>query len=383
MDKTFVDFFAGTGLFRLGMERHGWQCAYAVDHDPRKAAMYRGHFGDAGHYAVQDVHDVRAADIPTATLAHASFPCTDLSLAGGRGGLSGPGSSAFWAFVRVLDEMGPRRPPVVTLENVPGFVTSNGGRDLEAALDALNALGYAVDALVLDAAHFVPQSRARLFVVGAQQAYRSAGPFQTERALSDPGPHRTEALRAFVRRHPHLDWSLRALPPLPIRAVSLAAVVEADEAWWDEERTSYLLSQMSEHHGVLVREMRAGAAWRYGTAFRRMRVRDGVKRSTAELRADGVAGCLRTPKGGSAKQILVRAGRGRVDARLLTGRECARLMGADRYALAPTLSNDDVLFGFGDAVCVPAVAWLAEHVLAPLVASERERAVFEPVPQAA
>jgi DNA (cytosine-5)-methyltransferase 1 len=85
----------------------------------------------------------------------------------------------------------------------------------------------------------------------------------------------------------------------------------------------------------------------------------------AELRTDGIAGCLRTPKGGSGRQILWKAGYDRYFARLLTPTECARLMGADEFYVSGSLN--DALFGFGDAVCVPAIRWIAENYLAKLV----------------
>jgi DNA (cytosine-5)-methyltransferase 1 len=84
----------------------------------------------------------------------------------------------------------------------------------------------------------------------------------------------------------------------------------------------------------------------------------------AELRTDGIAGCLRTPKGGSARQILFKAGYGRYAVRLLTPVECARLMGADTYKIKVPLNQ--ALFGFGDAVCVPAVTWIAQNYLNPV-----------------
>jgi DNA (cytosine-5)-methyltransferase 1 len=83
-----------------------------------------------------------------------------------------------------------------------------------------------------------------------------------------------------------------------------------------------------------------------------------------ELRTDGVAGCLRTPRGGSGRQILIRAGYGKVQVRLLTPRECARLMGADDFLIDAPLNQ--ALFGFGDAVCVPVIEWIANHCLNPL-----------------
>ena len=85
----------------------------------------------------------------------------------------------------------------------------------------------------------------------------------------------------------------------------------------------------------------------------------------AELRIDGIAGCLRTPRGGSGRQILVVAGYGKVKARLVTPRECARLMGADDFKITAPLNK--ALFGFGDAVCVPVIDWLARNYLNPLL----------------
>ena len=84
----------------------------------------------------------------------------------------------------------------------------------------------------------------------------------------------------------------------------------------------------------------------------------------AELRTDGVAGCLRTPRGGSGRQILFKAGRGRFQVRLLSARECARLQGVpDSYIISVRLN--DALFGFGDAVCVPTTEWIVAHCLSP------------------
>jgi len=103
--------------------------------------------------------------------------------------------------------------------------------------------------------------------------------------------------------------------------------------------------------------MIAGRNYSFATAFRR--VRHG--RSMAELRTDGIAGCLRTPRGGSGRQILFKAGHGRYQVRLLTARECARLQGVpDDYVIDVPLNQ--ALFGFGDAVCVPAVEWILQQL---------------------
>jgi len=91
----------------------------------------------------------------------------------------------------------------------------------------------------------------------------------------------------------------------------------------------------------------------------------------AELRVDGVAGCLRTPRGGSGRQILFKAGKGEYRVRLLTARECARLQGVnDDYKINVPLNQ--ALFGFGDAVCVPVLEWIAENYLLPCIKQMRK-----------
>src|SRR5438552_11267347 len=174
---TFAEFFAGIGLMRFGLERQGWKIAFANDICEDKYEMYAAHFEDADdHFVVEDIHKLDANEVPTVALATVSFPCNDLSLAGARAGLKGKQSSAFYEFVRILQEMEDRRPRFVLLENVTGFLTSRSGADFRAALLELNHLGYAVDPFIIDALHFVPQSRSRLFVVAELQSKREGSP---------------------------------------------------------------------------------------------------------------------------------------------------------------------------------------------------------------
>jgi DNA (cytosine-5)-methyltransferase 1 len=363
--KTFAEFFAGIGLVRMALEREGWQLRYANDIEEQKYEMYRGHFADAAqHYQVDDIHEVSADRVPDVTLATASFPCNDLSLAGARQGLRGSQSSAFWGFMRVIQEMGPRKPPLIMLENVPGFLTSHCGGDFRDALLCLNGQGYSVDAFFLNADRFVPQSRLRLFVVGRLDPEQRTCPV-TVLPDSWDSDLRPAPLRSFVLAHPEIKWSLRDLPSPPTGRPQLEEILEElpDDApeWWSQGRAEYLLDQMSTRHKRLAEAMIEADRWSYGTVFRR--VRHG--QSMAELRVDGTAGCLRTPRGGSGRQILFKAGFGTYRARLLTPRECARLMGADDYNI--TVGLNPALFGFGDAVCVPAVQWIARYYLNPLV----------------
>lgn len=368
---TFAEFFAGIGLMRLGLERSGWRIAFANDIEEQKYAMYRAQFSDAeSHFHLGDIHELSVSCVPSVTLATASFPCNDLSLAGSRHGLRGKQSSAFWGFIRILDEMQERRPPLVLLENVTGFLTSRGGADFSEALKALNHLGYAVDTFILDAANFVPQSRQRLFVVGMLKPVTWRPTVSAKTLGFYESAARPIALADFIMLHPQIDWDIRPLPRLPESGARLDAVLDdlphTAPEWWSAERAAYLLDQMSPRHRERAREMIAGDSYSYGTVFRRVR----NEKSMAELRTDGIAGCLRTPRGGSGRQILFKAGMGCYWARLLTPRECARLMGADDFKIDVSLNQ--ALFGFGDAVCVPVITWIADNYLNQVVAERYE-----------
>ena len=361
---TAAEFFAGIGLGRLALQNHGWHVLWANDIDPDKAQMYHANFGPNDLH-VGDVHLVPANDIPPCTLYTASFPCNDLSIAGAMAGLNGKESGAFWGLIKILRDKGDDRPPLVLLENVVGFLQSNNGKDLETALLALNDLGYSVDAMILNAKHWVPQSRARLFIVAKHDTGAERNPLAME---TDARP---EALSEFINLNPHIRWDIRELPRLPKPKRFLEDIVEDlpddDPHWWSRDRCEYFYNQLSERHLHLARVMRGVKRMSYATAFRR--VRNG--RSMAELRTDKIAGCLRTPRGGSGRQILFKAGFGKYQVRLLTARECARLQGVpDSYDLEGIPLNQ-ALFGFGDAVCVPAVEWIAKHYLTPVASSIR------------
>jgi DNA (cytosine-5)-methyltransferase 1 len=360
-----AEFFAGIGLMRVGLEKAGWKVVFANDIDRDKFDIYSSHFADRSpHIQLDDIHNLKPEQIPTVALATASFPCNDLSLAGMRKGLQGKQSSAFWGFVRILDEMGSRRPPIVLLENVAGFLTSHEGRDFQAALLALNRLGYAVDAIIIDASRFVPQSRVRLFVIGVLSNSHAKWEIQDSLRFYE-SDIRPKALAEFIFTHPEIVWNIRRLPPLPKSHMSLPDIIENlpddSDFWWDVKRRDYLINQMSEKHASQLQKMMGSRKWSYGTVFRRIR----KGRSMAELRTDGLAGCLRTPRGGSGRQILVQAGYGKVKVRLLTACECARLMGANDFVVNVPLHK--ALFGFGDAVCVPVVEWIAQNYLNPLL----------------
>lgn len=351
---TALEFFAGIGLARMGLEAAGWKVVFANDIDPKKLEMHRGHWGDDPSYKLGNIFDLRPEDVPTAELAWASFPCIDLSLAGNRAGLSGASSGAYWGFYRLLDQLTDRRPPIVIVENVHGMLTSHGGLDLRVILTGLNELGYTVDLLAIDASQFVPQSRPRLFIVGLAAPYAlSAGPAM-ESAV------RPRSVIRFRETNDDLRWGVLATHSLPEVRRSLEDVLErfpADvDIWWSPSETARLIGQMSPRHLGAVEALRSLSKLSYATVYRRVRSTGCM----AEVRLDGLAGCLRTPRGGSSRQFVLEMGRGCVRARHMTAIEYARLQGAGDFRIRVPFNQ--ALFGFGDAVCVPAVSWLAKEV---------------------
>jgi DNA (cytosine-5)-methyltransferase 1 len=361
------EFFAGGGMARLGLSPH-FQATFANDFDAAKARHYDAVFGP-GVMRCADVWTLAPADLPgRAALAWASFPCQDLSLAGNRSGLDAPRSGAFWGFWRLIEALDAdgRAPPTIALENVAGLLSSNGGADIAAIATALAECGYQFGFLPLDAADFVPQSRPRLFVV----ATRIAPPA----ALLADGPPATRAGAAIAARIAALPDAVRAralwwaLPAPPRRNCDLRDLVDRetqDVCWNAPDKTARLLAMMSSRQAAAVEVRRTEGGFHVGALFRRIRVEDGVKVQRAEVRFDGLAGCLRTPAGGSSRQTLLVLDDGRVRSRLLSAREAARLMGLpDDYPLPD--SQTAALHLLGDGVAAPVVRFIAEHVLAPL-----------------
>ena len=363
---SFYEFFAGGGMARLGLGA-GWRCLFANDIDPAKAATYRANFADAArHFREGDIWKLAADDLPgLADLAWASSPCQDVSLAGARAGLAGGRSSAFFGFWRLIEGLAAqgRAPRTLVVENVSGLLTSIGGRDFIALGAALAAQGYSFGALEIDAARFLPQSRPRLFVI----ATRDPPP----PALVGESPFQTRAVQSAAARLPAAladRWIWWRMPAPPARNIDLAALLEDDAAvaWHPPERTARWLALMAPLHLARLEAARARGERVVGAVYRRMRVEAGVKVQRAEVRFDGVAGCLRTPRGGSSRQVILVVESGQVRTRLLSPREAARLMGlSERYVLPKAATS--ALQVAGDGVAVPVVAWLAHELLEPLL----------------
>lgn len=367
---SFLEFFAGGGMARIGLGE-AWTCAFANDFDAVKADTYRANFADAErHFHTGDVFALKADEIPTADLAWASSPCQDFSLAGARAGLAGGKSSAFFGFWTLMKAMSAqdRAPPVIVIENVVGLLTSHHGDDFTALCGALSEEGYRFGALEIDAGAFVPQSRPRVFVVATRLA--------TDGLEGTSGFH-SRAVREAAARLPDdlkARWIWWGAPSPPARNTDLAVVLEPDDAvtWNPPERTDALLALMADSHREAVERRVKSGERAVGAVFRRMRGGD----QRAEVRFDGVAGCLRTPRGGSSRQTLLVIENGQVRSRLVTPREGARLMGLPDSYLLPR-SQTAGLQVIGDGVAVPAVRWLAQTLLEPLLDSKTESLAAE------
>lgn len=371
---SFYEFFAGGGMARAGLGI-GWQCLFTNDICPKKAASYAENWGD-DHLRISDVAALTTADLPgEADLAWASFPCQDLSLAGLGAGLNGDRSGTFWPFWRLIKTLGDegRAPRLVVLENVLGALSSHGGKDFAAIGDALVDSGYRFGAVIIDAVHFVPQSRPRLFIIGV----RKTSPIP--RALVAEGPegkwHPSALVEACgkLSKRSQESWIWWRLPEPPARSLVLADLVEDDPcgvAWHTADETKKLLGMMNPRNLAKVEAAKKAGGRVVGTIYKRTRADgpNGEKVQRAEIRLDGIAGCLRTPTGGSSRQTIMVIEGEHVRTRLLSPREAARLMGLPDSYMLPKNYNDSYHL-VGDGVAVPVVRFLAEHVLEPLLAA--------------
>ena len=359
---SFYEFFAGAGLARLGLGAE-WTCLWANDISAKKATVYTRNFGDED-LVVEDVAAIDPRTLPPgADLAWASFPCQDLSLAGWRRGMQARRSGTFWAFWRLMADLHDHgdRPKIIVIENVVGLLS---GDHLSGLCEALAALGMTFGALVIDAKHFLPQSRPRVFVIAVDAAVDVAA-FVDDRPASSPWvPAALRKAHRHLPEHIRPSWRWWRLPAPDAPVASFADLIDDipdDGRWHLVDETQRLLSMMTPLNRAKVRDGEASTGRAVGTLYRR--IREGVQR--AEVRFDGIAGCLRTPVGGSSRQTVVIVEPGRVRSRLLSPREAARLMGAPDDFWLPTNYNDAYL-AMGDGVAVPVVSWLARHLLTPI-----------------
>lgn len=386
MKPSFLEFFAGAGMARAGLGKT-WRCLFANDIDIKKAATYTDNWGQ-GTMVPGDVKTVDMSHVvEQPDLVWASFPCQDLSLAGSGAGLKGDRSGTFWPFWKQVSKLvdDDRAPTIVALENVAATLTSHCGRDFEALCVALVDKGYRVGARVVDAVQFVPQSRPRMFLIAIHaDADIPARLIEPSGSLAGIDRHVSSAFAILAERaktDKKLErvvdaWINWALPVPQIKRTTLDDLIEHEPRgveWNSEADTQVLLDRMSELNKRKVEQAKAGGKRMIGTAYRRTRVESGKKSVRTEVRFDGIAGCLRTPSGGSSRQIVIEVENGRVRSRLMTIREGARLMGLPEKYKLPAAYNEGYHL-VGDGVCVGVVSYLARSIFEPIIRVNQEMA---------
>lgn len=375
----FYEFFAGGGMARAGLGT-AWRCLFANDFDAKKARTYAMNWGGEQLF-VDDVAKLGVSDLPGyADLAWASFPCQDLSLAGIGAGLEGHHSGAFWPFWRLIKNLATegRAPSLIVLENVCGALSSHGGKDFASIGEALSAAGYRFGAVVMNAVHFLPQSRPRLFIIGVHAALGIAPMFTSAGAQGVWHPPALVEAQSRLSPAARNAWVWWQLPVPPAHSVTLSNLLEeAPEGvnWHTKVETQKLLEMMSPAHKAEVEMAQRTNHRIVGTLYKRTRVKevDGKRQKAqyAEIRLDNVAGCLRTPSGGSSRQTLMVIEGESIRSRLLSPREAARLMGLpDTYRLPENYNEAYHLAG--DGVAVPVVRFLARNLLEPLLFAATE-----------
>jgi len=169
---TGVSLFAGVGGFDLAMQRNGVKVVASVEIDKHCQSVLSRQFPDAKIF--DDVTTVKGSDLiaagfePSTGIITGGFPCQDLSVAGKRAGLAGERSGLFWEIARIVEET---QTEYFLIENVPGLLSSNKGRDFGVVIGTMADLGYSIGWRVLDAQYFgVPQRRRRVFIVGRRSS---------------------------------------------------------------------------------------------------------------------------------------------------------------------------------------------------------------------
>lgn len=350
-EEPFLEFFAGSGLVAEGL-RGFFQPVWANDICEKKAAVYAANHGRE-HFHLGSIAEVNGAELPKAVMSWASFPCQDLSLAGLTAGIHAKRSGLVWEWLRIMDEM-PKPPPVLVAENVTGLVSAQEGKHYRLLHESLVERGYQVGAVLLDARHWVPQSRQRIFVIAIKNGLPIPKGLTSHGANWLHPPTITRAVTGLP------SWVWWWMPRPPKRTARLEDIIEWDVDSDAPEVSERNMGMVPPRHKQLMGIVCVAPGYK--------RTRQG--KQVLELRFDGLAGCLRTPEGGSSRQLVVLRKGERYETRLLTVRETARLMGAPETYLLPGSYNDGYK-AMGDAVAVPVANFLARHLLAPLIVGVR------------
>jgi len=338
-DFSFIDIFAGIGGLRKAMEGAGGRCVFTSEWDKYAQQTYLANFADNRPIA-GDIRDVDAAAIPDHDVLVAGFPCQPFSIAGvskknalGRahGFDDETQGTLFFDVLRILKH---HRPAAFLLENVKNLKSHDKGKTFDVIRRKLTEeLGYTLHTQIIDAAHFVPQHRQRIVMVG----FRTEVPFSFEDLIIPPRGHKR--MRDIF--HPENGTE----KPEGHFTVGADAVV-SDKYTLSAKLWAYLQGYAAKHKA-------AGNGFGFGLVDG-----DSISRTLS----------ARYYKDGS--EILVSRGEGK-NPRRLTPRECARLMGYDESFRIP-VSDTQAYKQFGNSVAVPVFAEVA-RIMRPHILSLTEK----------
>jgi DNA (cytosine-5)-methyltransferase 1 len=231
-----LSLFSGVGGFDMGLENAGMETVFQCEWDKHANSILHKHWPDVPKW--DDVSTLTGKHI----LAHAPVidvvawgsPCQDLSVAGKRAGLEGGRSGLFHEGIRIIKELqeetNGQYPGISIWENVVGALNSNGGADFGVILDEMaEARALAIEWAVVDAQHWIPQRRKRVFAIAI---------FDPATASRCPDP-----LLPFSESLPgHLA---KGKPKGKGVASETSTSVGADGAWWDGGDTAEALTTTS------------------------------------------------------------------------------------------------------------------------------------------
>jgi len=336
---TFIDLFAGIGGLRLGFEAIGGECLFTCEWDRYSQQTYRANFPGDDHDIAGDIREVNERDIPDHDVLLAGFPCQPFSIAGvsKKNALKRPHGFAceaqgtlFFDVARILRH---HRPRAFLLENVKNLVNHDRGRTFRIMHDVLTQeLGYHVDYRIIDAKSWVPQHRERIFIAG----FREANDFTLE-TLNIPDPRQGPKLSTIL--HPQNGTEKPQKPYTSGRQAKVSDKYTLSDHLWN-----YLRAYADKHR-------EKGNGFGFGLCG-----------------PDDVARTLSARYFKDGSEILIR--QGNAAPRRLTPRECARLMGFDEGTNGDfriPVSDTQAYKQFGNAVAVPAVKAVAQHMRRYLV----------------
>lgn len=341
----FIDLFAGIGGIRQGFEPFGGRCVFTSEWDTYSQKTYKANFADS-HDITGDITQVDAASVPDHDILLAGFPCQPFSIAGvskknslGRahGFACETQGTLFFDVCRIIEA---KQPKAFLLENVKNLTSHDKGKTFEVIKCALFELGYDIHFKVVDGAHFVPQHRERIIIVGFKKeenikfSWDDSLPPKGSRALSSI-LHKSDGTEPVISHDMgrFFDYDKRQ----PIDSFTLS-----DGLW------TYLQNYAQKHK-------EKGNGFGYGL----------VTPETTTTRTLSA----RYYKDGSEILLHQEADK---NPRKLTPRECARLMGFPDSFVIP-VSNTRAYKQFGNSVVVPAIAHVASLMITAINEANRRK----------